>query len=394
MSINQVAEKIEAQETEAKGQIYQAIGVVTGILNISDSKKPTLLIGEHTYRVLVNQRAFWKHQPGESKSFLTYPKVIDGKLGFALLWVKSQSPETNIFTLSGCWEEEDNQSHLKIYRNQISSNGNSTSLPLIWDDCPSADGQYWEIEAELCGDSFRVVSAIGPFDPPQKFYGKEEKKKSTVIKSDVPRPMLKGSEPREIKSDVPRPTLKGAEPREIKSDLPPPILKSAKTSIAALAPEEIQASAQASANEPPEAEPITETASEPIAIGTSGEIEENNIEAKAIDVSEGIASSEIKAIVETASELIAESPSESIEPVETEGSPIVAEPVTPKRKKAGSKSTASKKLSITEGASEAIAPENTEAKKTKEKAKSSSSKKQTGASATRLSLGKQLPPGK
>jgi hypothetical protein len=41
MSINQVAEKIETQVPEAKAQAYQAIGYVTGVLDISDFKKPT-----------------------------------------------------------------------------------------------------------------------------------------------------------------------------------------------------------------------------------------------------------------------------------------------------------------------------------------------------------------
>jgi hypothetical protein len=356
MSINQVAEKIETQEIEAKAQIYQAIGVVTGVLNISNSKKPTLLIEEHTYRVSVNQRAFWKHQPGESKSFLAYPKIIDGKLGFILLWVKSQAPETHIFTLKGCWEEKENQAHLKIYRNQISSNGNFTSLPLIWDDCPSADGQYWEIEAELRGDSFHVISAIGPFDPPQK-YQKQIKK----AESDLPRPILKGDRTTAIESDAPPPTLKSAEPKEIKSELPSPVLKSARTSI-----------------DPPEAEPIIKIANELIAPTESQAIEENNIVAKSAEIIKPIASSEIKAI--------AKSPRELKVPEEPEAPPVAAEPVTSKTKKATSKSSASKKLSIS--------PETAEPKKTKEKVKTSSSKKPMSLAADRLFLGKQLPSGK
>jgi hypothetical protein len=330
MSINQVAEKIETQVPEAKAQAYQAIGYVTGVLDISDFKKPTLLIKEHTYPVSFDPRAFWKHKPGEIKSFLTYPKTIDEKLGFALLWVKNQPPKTNTFTLKGCWEEEDNQSHLKIYRNQISFNGNFISLALTWDNCPSADGQYWEIEAELCGDSFHVISAIGPFDPPQKFYGQEAEEKPTVIKSDLPRP----------------------------------VLKSARTSRAI---------------EPPESEPIAETANEPISlIAGHGAIEDFNIAAKSADVIKPIASSEIKAIAST--------PRELIEPEEPEVSPVVVEPVTPKTKKASGKSSASKKLSISS--------ETAEPKKTKEKVKASSSKKPMSLAADRLFLGKQLPPGK
>jgi hypothetical protein len=345
MSNNQVAEKIETQEIEAKAQIYQAIGVVTGVLNISDSKKPTLLIEEHTYRVSVNQRAFWKHEPGEIKSFLAYPSITDGKLGFILLWVKGQAPETHIFTLKGCWEEEENQAHLKIYRNQISSDGNFTPLSLTWDKCPPADGQYWEIEAELRGDSFQVISAIGPFDPPQK-YQKQIKK----AESDLPRPILKGDRTTAIKSDAPPSTMRSAEPKAIKSELPPPTLKSARTSIAALAPKAIN---------PPESKAIIETASEAIALNASSAIKESSI------------------ATETA---------EAIKPEATEISPVVVEPVTPKTKKASGKSSASKKLSIS--------PETAEPKKTKEKVKASSSKKPMSLAADRLFLGKQLPPGK
>jgi hypothetical protein len=324
MSINQVAEKIETQVPGAKAQIYQAVGTITGVLNISDSKKPTLLIEEHTYRVSVHQRAFWKHQPGEIKSFLTYPKIIDRKLGFALRWVKSQAPESHIFILKGCWEEEENQAHLKIYRNQISFDGNFTALPLTWDKCPPADGQYWEIEAELRGDSFHVVSAIGPFDPPQK-HQKEIKK----AESNLPRPILKGDRTTAIKSDAPPSTMKSAEPKAIKSELPSPALKSAKTLRAIKPPE---------------------------------------------------------AIIESTNEQIAPASSDSIEPEETEASPVVVEPVTPKAKKASGKSSASKKSSIS--------PETAEPKKTKEKVKASKSKKQTSSNATRLFLGKQLPSGK
>jgi hypothetical protein len=379
MSINQVAEKIETQETEAKAQIYQAIGVVTGVLNISNSKKPTLLIEERTYPVSVAPRAFWKHEPGEIKSFLAYPSITDGKLGFILLWVKSQVPETHIFTLKGCWEEEENQAHLKIYRNQISSDGNFTPLSLTWDNCPSADGQYWEIEAELRGDSFHVISAIGPFDPPQKHL-KQIKK----AESDLPPPTLKGDRTKAIKSDAPPSTMKSAEPKAIKSDLPPPTLKSAKASIAALEPMAI---------EPPESEVIVETARELIALNTSQAIAETTITAKAADVIEPIASSEVKA-AHASKESIAPLAPKAIEPEETEASPVVVEAVTPKKKKGVSKSPASKKSSIS--------PETAEPKKTKEKVKSSGLKKSmslaadgsAGAKGDRLFLGKQLPPGK
>jgi hypothetical protein len=168
---------------------------------------------------------------------------------------------------------------------------------------------------------------------------------------------------------IPRPILKGDKSTEIKSELPSPTLKSARTSIATLAPKAI---------DPPESESIIETASEPIALNASTAIEETTSTTKAAEVIKPIAAIEIKAI--------AESPRESIDPEQPEASPVVAEPVAPKTKKASGKSSASKKPSIS--------PETAEPKKTKEKVKASSSKKPMSLAADRLFLGKQLPPGK
>jgi hypothetical protein len=348
---------MEESQIIDKPKIYQALGIVSGILELTEDRYCSLMIGEKSYAVTVSPKVWEKHQPGQLQNFKIYPAIRDRELGFSLRLITQKMPRESGIILKGCWEIHEEEPQLVIHLNFRTKRAKPTGLPLIWKEAPIADGKYWEIEAQLKGDKFEVTNAVGPFEAPRK-YQKRVKK-----------------------------SFKNA-----KSNLPRPILKSAKAVIAELAPKEIEASAQASANGAPEVELI--------AIGTSGEIEENNIEAKAIDVSEGIASNEIKEIVETASEPIAESLSEliavgasgAIEPAEMEGSPVVAEPVTPKRKKASSKSTASKKLSITEGASKAITPENAEAKK--ERAKSSGLKKQTGASATRLFLGKQLPPGK
>jgi hypothetical protein len=234
------------------------------------------------------------------------------------------------------------QPRLIIYRNKNRNSGESkTVLQLIWEEAPVADGKYWEIEAEVNGEKITVIQAIGPSTPPRKSFGKNAKTKPTGIKSELPPPILEKS--------------------VAKSDAPPPVLKSGKTSI-----------------EPPESEPIIETASEPIALNASTVIEENNTATKAADVIESIASSEIKEIAETIRE--------PIEPEEPEASPVVVEPVTPKTKKASGKSSASKKL--------LIEPATAEPKKMKEKVKSSRSKKSMSLAADRLFLGKQLPPGK
>jgi hypothetical protein len=340
---------MEDVQTIEKPKIYQALGIISGILELMRPPYSNLIVGDHTYSVTVSQKAEEKYEPGQLQNFKVYPLVTKGKLGFSLLMAIKEAPERSRsgMTLKGCWVMYGDEPRLIIYRNKKKNSGESkTVLQLAWEEAPVADGKYWEIEAEVNGEQIMVIEAIGPFDPPEKFYGKKAEKKSTGIKSDVPRPMLKG-----------------AEPREIKSELPPPILKSARTSIAAI--------------EPPESEPTIETANEPISLNASTAIEETTRTTKAAEVIKPIAASEIKEI--------AESSSGAIEPEEPEVSPVVVEPVTPKTKKASGKSSASKKLSIS--------PETAEPKKTKEKVKASSSKKPMSLAADRLFLGKQLPLG-
>jgi hypothetical protein len=308
-----------------KVKFYEGFGGISGILDTSDSEKLVVLVEDRTYPVFATKKALEQHQPGVVQNFNVHLGYIRDELGFVLLCVKEKARTT--YNLKGCWETRRGLPKFMVYRNVVPSrHARAVLLTLVWDDAPVADGQYWELVAELVEDSFVVLQAIGPFAPPRKFFVKKTK--------------------------------------EIKSDAPPPVLKSAKTSRAI---------------EPPESEPIIETANEPIALNAGhGAIEETTSTTKAAEVIKLIASSEIKAITESIRE--------PIEPEEPEASPVVAEPVTPKTKKASGKSSASKKLSI--------APETAEPKKTKEKVKASSSKKPMSLAADRLFLGKQLPPGK
>jgi hypothetical protein len=316
---------IEAEKEKVK--FYEGFGGISGVLDTSDSENLVVLVEDRTYPVFATKNALKQHQPGVVQNFNVHLGYIRDELGFVLLCVKEKARTT--YNLKGCWETRRGLPKFMVYRNIVPSrHARAVLLTLVWDDAPVADGQYWEIVAELIGDSFAVLQALGPFDPPQKYQKRVEK------------------------------TFKNP-----KSDAPPPVLKSARTSRAI---------------DPPQSEPIIETASEPIAFNASTAIEETTSTTEATEVIEPITASEIKAIVE--------SPSKSIKPEEPEASPVVAEPVTPKTKKASGKSSASKKLSI--------APETVEPKKTKEKVKASSSKKPMSLAADRLFLGKQLPPGK
>jgi hypothetical protein len=333
---------VEDNQIVDEPKIYQALGIISGILELKEERYSSLLIGEETYLSTVSKKVWENHQPGELQNFKVYPIIVEGKLGFELRLVMQEVPREAGIVLRGCWEIYEEEPRLVIYRNSWSrSITTKTVLPVIWKEAPDADGQYWEIEAQLKGDKFEVTQAVGPFDAPCK-YQKWVKKKYINAKSDLPRPILRSE--RYI---------------NIKSELPPPILRSAKTEIAVLEPKEIELSEE------------KVSSSEPIALG--GVIEENNREVKAVEVIEPIVTSESKR-------------SEESGPEEKELSAVVSDAVIPKKKKASSKLTAAKKLSVK--------PESMEQKKTKEKAKSSSSKKQKSLAADRLFLGKQLPPGK
>ncbi len=351
---------MEDNQILEKRKIYKALGILSGILELSEDHWSSLLVRGKAYSVTASKKVREKHQPGQLQNFKVYPAILEGELGFSLRLVTQIAPREAGILLRGCWEIYEEEPRLIIYRNRRTKCKAPTVLPLIWKEAPIADGQYWEIEAKLEGDKFEVVQAIGSFDPPQK-YQKQVKKDFALAKSFLPRPILKGDRTIAIKLDVPPVVLKSIDPKEIKSELPSPTLKSAKTLIAPLAPMAIKL---------PE--------SEPIAFNANQALEELPVAAKAVEVIEPMVASEIKAIVEV--------PSEPIAPEETADLPVAVEAAIPKGKKASGKSPSAKK--------QQILSETSEPKKTKEKVNSSRSKKSMSLTADRLFLGKQLPPGK
>ncbi len=291
---------MEGNQIIDKPKMYQAIGIISGVLELMQPPYSNLVVGDHTYLVTVSRKAEAKHEPGQLQNFKVYPLVTKGKLGFSLLRVIKEAPEKSGMTLKGCWVMYEEEPRLIIYRNNNNNNrdrDSKTVLQLMWEEAPVADGKYWEIEAEVNGEQITVVQAIGSFDPPRKSFRKK--------------------------------------PKAIKSDAPPPILKSAKTSIAPLMPKAIEL---------PESEPIAETVSEPIAFNANQAIKETTMATKAVEVIEPMVASESKDI--------AEIPSESITPKKLEASPVVAEAVIPKTKKVNGKLPAAKKSSISSETSE------------------------------------------
>ena len=149
-------------------RIYQAIGVVEGILAI-DGKSSTLTIGETVFPAIVTQQPRKKHQPGQIQRFRVYPGLRQGKSTFKVISIVDSSPTP--FTLKGCWELYLDEAFLVIYRNDVYLPGDRQLRSLIsveWKDAPPTDRQFWELEAELQGDKLIVLKAEGPFKPPPR----------------------------------------------------------------------------------------------------------------------------------------------------------------------------------------------------------------------------------
>jgi hypothetical protein len=183
-----------------KPKIYQALGIVSGILELTEDHYSSLLIEEQTYFATVSPKVRKKTQPGQLQNFKIYPAIREGKLGFSLRAVTQKAPREAGILIRGCWEIYGEEPQLVIHRNLRTRRATPTALPLIWKEAPVADGQYWEIEAKLKGDKFEVVQAIGPFDAPRK-YQKRVKKSYANAKSDLPRPILKSAEPKDWSLD-------------------------------------------------------------------------------------------------------------------------------------------------------------------------------------------------
>ena len=145
--------------------IYQAIGIVEGILEINEGQDH-LIIEERVYPATTKKKTRLKHLPGQTQNFRVYPNLWEGQLAFKVIHVTDKPP--GLFTLKGCWESRDDGPRLVVYRNRSGLGTFSIPLPLDWKDAPAPDGQFWELVAELSGTQFTVLEAAGPFEPPQK----------------------------------------------------------------------------------------------------------------------------------------------------------------------------------------------------------------------------------
>ena len=145
--------------------IYQAIGIVEGILEINEGQDH-LIIEERVYPATTKKKTRLKHLLGQTQNFRVYPNLWEGQLAFKVIHVTDKPP--GLFTLKGCWESRDDGPRLVVYRNRSGVGALSVPVTLDWKDAPAPNGQFWELVAELSGTQFTVLEAVGPFEPPKK----------------------------------------------------------------------------------------------------------------------------------------------------------------------------------------------------------------------------------
>ncbi len=138
-----------------------------------------------------------RHHPGEVECFKFYPKLREGTLCLHIIAVVSEPlvPEPTPVNsggeliLKGCWELYQEQPYFIIYRNDLRGIGDRLTrslVPVVWDNAPPADGQFWSVGATIEDGALKIAKAEGPFEPPPKatFFSKNQQTQKT--KTPVP----------------------------------------------------------------------------------------------------------------------------------------------------------------------------------------------------------------
>jgi hypothetical protein len=157
-----------APMTEPQQHFYQAIATIEGILTL-DGSNSSLSAGGSDFPVIVAKKVRQRYKPGEVQCFFVYPMYKRGQPAFKINNIVARSPEPII--IKGCWELNDNSPCMVVYRNALirgSDKNLKNVFPVVWENAPDADGQFWELEVEVRDGAFAVTRAEGPYDPPPK----------------------------------------------------------------------------------------------------------------------------------------------------------------------------------------------------------------------------------
>jgi hypothetical protein len=154
--------------TEPQQHFYQAIATIEGILTL-DGSNSSLSAGGSDFPVIVAKKVRQRHKPGEVQCFFVYPMFKRGQPAFKINNIVARAPEPII--IKGCWELNDNSPCMVVYRNELihRDDKNLKNLfPVVWENAPEVDGQFWELEVEVRDGAFAVTRAEGPYNPPPK----------------------------------------------------------------------------------------------------------------------------------------------------------------------------------------------------------------------------------
>jgi hypothetical protein len=155
--------------TEQLQRRYQAIGTVEGVLVLAGADS-TLTVAGTVFPAFVAGKAVPHVKSGELQFFRVYPDFTEGgHLAFKVIGVTP--PPAMPLLIHGCWELDGDVPRMMIYRNEqhgFSDRRSRHALPVVWENAPTPDGKFWELEAEVRNGMFTVIDAQGPFEPPPK----------------------------------------------------------------------------------------------------------------------------------------------------------------------------------------------------------------------------------
>jgi len=147
---------------------YQAVATVSGILTL-DGSDSALAVADSAFPVVVTRKARKRHKPWLVQHFFVYPTIKKGKPALRVNNIVDRPIHPMI--LKGCWEIRKDKPCMVVYRNELLHEYDrhfETVIPVVWENAPTPDGQFYELEAEVRDGGFFVVTAQGPYPPPPK----------------------------------------------------------------------------------------------------------------------------------------------------------------------------------------------------------------------------------
>ncbi len=169
---------------------YQAIAIIQGILSL-DGSHPVVTVGDAVFPAYASKVVRRKHQPGQAQNFRVYPCIRHKQPAFQLVNVVDLQPTP--LKLNGCWELHKGAPYFAIYRNGVLNPGDRfcrNLVPVVWEDAPLADGQFWQAEAQVRDQAFVITKAEGPFEPPPKAKPSVSESSNSQLRPALPKPKL------------------------------------------------------------------------------------------------------------------------------------------------------------------------------------------------------------